>query len=269
MSDEKPAKPQPAGEQTGNLYSRKRVVRKVAPEEKLPFTVHLEELRWRLVYCIITVGVTFTVLYALSEGLFQMVRAPLGTDLVFLAPAEAFFVYLKISLYAAVFISMPMILYQIWEFVAPGLLGAERRYTGYFVVFGTVFFVVGAAFCYFAVLPFGLQFLIGYGGEGLKPMISVSEYISFLFLMTIAFGLVFELPVVILFMVRMGLVTPDWLARQRPYFVVLAFIVGAILTPPDVFSQVVMAVPMLILYEGSIIAARLMFPAKKKESAGD
>lgn len=244
------------GEGAEAAYSRKKVLRKVAPDEKLPFTVHLEELRWRLIYSFVTVVAAFAVLYTVSDSLFQFIRKPIGADLVFLAPAEAFFVYLKLSFYIAIIVSMPMILYQAWEFVAPGLMEAERKYTGGFVVFGSVFFLIGASFCYFIVLPFGLDFLLGYGGEGLTPMISVSNYVSFVFKITIAFGVIFELPIVIVFLTRLGVVTPNALAGKRSYFIVGAFILASILTPPDVFTQVIMAAPMILLFEISIFVSR-------------
>ncbi|VAX23101.1 Twin-arginine translocation protein TatC [hydrothermal vent metagenome] len=247
-------------EEKEERYRYKEVMRKVDSEERLPFTVHLEELRWRMIYCAITLFLVFIALYVMSEELFQYVRKPIGTDLVFLAPAEAFFVYLKLSLYIAVIISMPMILYQMWEFVAPGLLKVERRNTGAFVVFGTIFFVIGAAFCYYMVLPFGLEFLIGYGGEGLTPMISVSNYISFIFKLILAFGVIFEMPIVIVFLTKMGFVTPDSLKKKRSYVVVGSFVLASILTPPDVFTQVVMALPIILLFEGSLIVARFFVP---------
>jgi sec-independent protein translocase protein TatC len=257
VEEEEQMKPAQASEETGSVYQRKNVMRKVEENEKLPFTIHLEELRWRMIYCFVTVLLTFAALYAMSDFLFQIVRKPLGTDLVFLAPAEAFFVYLKLAFYFAIIVSVPMLLYQIWEFVAPGLLGMERRFTGLFVIFGTVFFAIGAAFCYFMVLPYGLQFLIGYGGEGLTPMISVGNYISFIFKLIIAFGIIFEMPIVIVFMTKLGFVTPQTLASGRPYLVVGSFVVASILTPPDVFTQVIMAIPIIILFEASLIVSRV------------
>lgn len=264
--EEKPASE--SRDPVGNLYERKKVMRRVEPDAKLPFTVHLEELRQRLIYCLITVGVVFIGVYAVSDGLLEQVGKPLGMELVYLAPAEAFFALLKLSFYVAVMISMPMILYHAWEFVAPGLLEGERRFTGMFVASGVVFFAMGGAFCYYVVLPVGLKFLMSYGGEGLKPMISVENYISFVFLFIIAFGLIFEMPLVIIFLTKMGLVTPEWLAKQRSYFIVGDFIVAAVLTPtPDVLSQLMMAVPMMILFEAGLLASRLL--RVKKGEPGD
>jgi sec-independent protein translocase protein TatC len=261
----------PAGESHApveSLYERKKIMRRVEPDDKLPFTVHLEELRWRLIYCLVAVGVAFIGVYSVSDAVLEIVRKPLGMELVYLGPAEGFFMYMKLSFYVAVMIAMPVILYHTWEFVAPGLLAGERRFTGLFVVFGVIFFAMGAAFCYYAVLPVGLKFLTSYGGEGLKPMISVGNYISFVFMFILAFGLIFEMPLVIVFLIRMGLATPEWFAKQRSYFIVGDFIVAAVLTPtPDVISQLMMAVPMMILFEVGLLASRLIAP--KKAEKGD
>jgi sec-independent protein translocase protein TatC len=256
VNDENQMRPSEASKETGGIYQRNKVMRKVGEDEKLPFTVHLEELRWRLIYCFVTVLLTFFVFYFFSDYLFQLVREPLGTDLVFLAPTEAFFVYLKLAFYFAIITSVPMLLYQSWEFVAPGLLNLERKYSGSFVVFGTVFFAIGASFCYFVVLPYGLQFLISYGGEGLTPMISVGNYISFVFKLIITFGLIFEMPIVIVFLTKLGFVTPETLSSSRPYMIVGSFVVASILTPPDIFTQIVMAGPIILLFEASLIISR-------------
>lgn len=266
MNEENQPEPRATVGSKETLYDRKKVMRKINEDEKLPFTVHLEELRWRLIYCAITIGVTFIALYAMSDALFGMIRKPLDTDLVFLAPAEAFFVYLKISIYFALIISIPMILYQMWMFTAPGLLGAERTYTGPFVIFGTIFFAIGATFCYFVVLPLGLKFLIGYGGEGLTPMISVGNYISFIFKLMIAFGLVFEMPIVIIFLTKLGFVNPATLAAKRSYFIVGSFVVASLLTPPDVFTQIIMAVPIILLFEISLLVSKYFIKPKEPEN---
>lgn len=265
MDEEKLDQPEPVPVETEFDFDRRKVMRKVDPEEKLPFVAHLEELRWRLIYCVVTVAVTFAALYVMSDYLYQVIRKPIGRELVFLAPAEAFFVYLKISIYAALIVSVPMILYQAWEFIAPGLLPVERRSAGPFVIFGTIFFAIGAAFCYFMVLPYGLEFLIGYGGEGLTPMISVGAYVSFVFKLMIAFGVIFELPIVILFLTRLGIMDPESIAAKRPYLVVGSFIIASLLTPPDIFTQIIMALPIIALFEMSLLAARFFV----KEEADD
>ncbi len=262
MDDSKKEETESAKE---DVYSRKKVVRKVEEDEKLPFTVHLEELRWRLIYCVVTIAVLFVALYAFSDKLFELVRKPITVDLVFLAPAEAFFVYVKISIYIAIFISTPMLLYQIWQFIAPGLFESERKYTAGFVIFGTLFFLIGASFCYFLVLPMGLEFLLGYAGAGLKPMISVGNYISFIFKMTLAFGVIFEMPIVIVFFTKLGFVTPETLRTKRGYLIVGSFVVASILTPPDIFTQVIMALPIILLFEMSLLVAKFFVPKPIEE----
>ncbi len=246
-----------SAESKSTAMEKKKVLRQVGADEQLPFTLHLEELRMRIIYVVATVAIVFAALYAVSDGLFEIIRRPLDTQLHFFGPAAAFFAYLKISIYGAIIISIPMILYQAWEFIAPGLLQTERKYTGAFVIFGTLFFLLGAAFCYYVVLPFGLKFLISYGGEGLTPVISVGEYLSFIFKLMIAFGLIFELPIVIVFLTQLGLVTPASLAKKRPYLIVGSFVIASILTPPDIFTQVIMAFPIIILFEGSLLVSRL------------
>jgi len=267
MSEDKTGAPVDAAKETGGAMPRKKIVRKVEEGEKLPLTVHLEELRWRIIICAVTVSACFVVLYTISDYLFELVRKPIGMDLVFLAPAEAFFVYLKISIYMAIFVSVPMILYQAWEFLAPGLLQSERKYTGGFVLFGAIFFLIGATFCYTMVLPYGLSFLIGYGGDGLTPMISVGNYISFVFKMTLAFGAIFEMPIIIVFLAKLGLVDPYTLGEKRSYFIVGSFVAASILTPPDVFTQIIMAVPMILLFELSVIVSK--FFVKETEVEDD
>lgn len=250
-------------EDTPKNLSEKERLRRVGSDEKLPFTIHLEELRTRIIYCAVTVFLVFAVLYSVSDALFNYFRQPMGEyGLIAIAPTEAFFAFLKVSFYLAIIISVPMLLYHSWEFVAPGLLESERRYTGWFVVVGTLFFGIGSSFCYFIVLPFGLDFLLSFGGDDIVPQISANNYISFMFKMIIAFGMIFELPLVIVFLTMLGIVTPEDLASKRPFFIVGSFVVAAILTPPDVFTQAIMALPMIILFELSLIFSKIFIKPK-------
>ena len=243
---------------------KKEPLRRVEEDEKLPFTAHLEELRTRIIYCAATVFIIFAIFYSVSDYLFDYFREPMGGfELIAIAPTEAFFAYLKVSFYAALIVSVPMLLFHSWEFVSPGLLESERRYTGWFVVAGSIFFAIGASFCYFVVLPFGIQFLLSYGGSDIIPQITVNNYISFVFKIIIAFGAIFELPLVIFFLTFLGIVTPESLASQRPFFIVGSFVVGAILTPPDPFTQTVMAMPMIILFELSLLVSRIIIKKEK------
>jgi sec-independent protein translocase protein TatC len=249
-------------------------------DEKMSFFSHLEELRKRIVVSLVAVGIGFILTFSYSETILRFLKRPLTTDLVFsraypflrtvprpgtpidlifLAPAEAFWMHMKIALLTGLMLVLPVLLHQIWKFIAPGLLPREKRYALPFVILATMFFVFGLLFCFFFVLPFALKFLLTYKTENLKPMISVGNYVDFTSKFLLAFGLIFELPLVIAIAARMGLVTPQWLSKNRKYAILINFTIAAILTPtPDVFNQTLMALPMCLLYEVGIWAARLL-----------
>ena len=228
-------------------------------EKNMPFTGHLEELRYRLIVVFVTIGCCFIALYPLSKNLLIIFSAPIEEKLHVLAPTEGFIVFLKLSLFGAIVVSLPMTLYQLWAFIAPGLYAKEKKYVLPFVLLGTIFFGIGGLFSYKIILPFGLKFLLGYGRDLLQPIISVANYITFVTRMILVFGAVFELPLIALFLTKLGVVTPALMRRYRKYAIVGAFILGAILTPPDVFTQVLMAGPLIILYEISIWASVLFW----------
>ncbi len=231
--------------------------------EKLPFTAHLEELRDRLIHCAIAIAVGFAISYIFKEKLFQILTRPLiqvmeqGDTLIFTGIPEAFFTYLKVSLLTGILLAIPVIMYEFWMFVAPGLYKNERRLLVPIALISSVFFVGGALFGYFIVFPYGFKFLLGFATETLRPLPSMKEYLSFATKLLLAFGLVFELPLVITFLARLGLVTVPFLKRNRKYALVLFFAGSAFLTPPDVVTQVMMAIPLMLLYEISILGARL------------
>ncbi|MCP4396380.1 MAG: twin-arginine translocase subunit TatC [bacterium] len=236
-------------------------------EKNLSLTGHLEELRYRIVVALLTVGACFLALYPLSKNLLLLIRAPMEEQLYMLAPTEAFVVHLKLAIFGAIIISVPMILYQAWAFVAPGLYSNEKKYTLPFVLVATLFFLLGGLFAYKVILPFGLSFLLGFGGDLVKPIISVSNYVSFVTKMILVFGTIFELPVVVVFLTKMGIVTPELMRKYRKYAIVCAFVLGAILTPPDVFTQALMAGPLIVLYEISIWVC--VFLSKKTSEEDD
>jgi sec-independent protein translocase protein TatC len=237
-------------------------------DRKLPFLGHLEELRSRLVASAIAVGIGFALCYAFSERLFLILASPLtsimpeGDHLIFTSLPEMFFTYLKISLVSGLLVASPVVFYEMWMFVAPGLYRNEKRLVIPFVSISTVLFVGGSLFAYFIVFPFGFKFFLGFSSEYVKALPSVKQYFSFSIKLLLAFGLVFELPVVIFFLTKLGLVTPAFLKKNRKYAILLIFIVSAILTPPDVITQFMMAVPLLTLYELGIMVARFAKPAK-------
>jgi sec-independent protein translocase protein TatC len=231
-------------------------------EDKVPFTEHLEELRSRLIVCFVAIAIGFAVSYGFKERLFKILTAPLievmqeGDKLIFTGLPEAFFTYLKVAFLAGCLLAAPVIIYEFWMFVAPGLYRKERRILAPIVILSTFFFVGGALFGYFLVFPWGFEFFLGFATEIIRPLPSMKEYLGFATKLLIAFGLVFELPLVITFMARLGLVSVDFLRKNRRYAVLLFFIGAAILTPPDVVTQIMMAVPLMVLYEISILGAK-------------
>ena len=240
-----------------------------AADEKLPFTVHLEELRNRLIKCFIAAGVGFVASFGFKETLFEILVKPLiavmeqGDTLIFTGLPEAFFTYLKVSFLSGIMLATPVILYQFWMFVAPGLYQKERRLLIPVVFLSSFFFIGGSLFGYFVVFPFGFKFFLGFATESIRPLPSMKEYLSFSSKLLLAFGLVFEMPLVLTFLARLGVVSVDFLKKNRKYSILLFFVAAAILTPPDVITQVMMALPLIVLYEISIIGARIF--GKKKE----
>jgi sec-independent protein translocase protein TatC len=244
-------------------------------DEKLPFTGHLEELRRRLIVCFIAVGVGFVAAYFFKERLFEVLTQPLLSameadrrEIIYTNPAEAFFVYLKVSLLSGAIATSPLILYQFWMFVAPGLYEKERRLMLPVVFLSSFFFVGGALFGYFVVFPYGFKFLLGFGTDWIRPLPKMSEYFSFASKLLLAFGFVFELPLIVTFLAKLGLVSVVFLKKNRKYALLLFFVGAALLTPPDVVTQVMMALPLMLLYEISIIGARL-FGRKPLDESSD
>ncbi|HIC86277.1 MAG TPA: twin-arginine translocase subunit TatC [Desulfobacterales bacterium] len=241
-------------------------------DEKQPFLSHLEELRKRLIYCAIAVAVGFAVAYVFKERLFQILVTPLkevmpeGEQLIFTNLPEMFLTYLKVALIAGLLGAAPVIFYQLWMFVAPGLYQHEKRLMIPFVLFSTLLFVGGALFGYFVVFPFGFKFFMGFSNEFVRALPSVKQYFSFSMKLLFAFGIIFELPVVAFFLAKVGLISPEFLRKQRKYAILLTFVIAAILTPPDVVTQMMMAGPLIVLYEISILVSK-MARVKKVEEA--
>jgi sec-independent protein translocase protein TatC len=243
--------------------------------EKQPFLSHLEELRKRLVAISIGVGVAFVICYIFSERLFQYLILPLktvlpkGDRLIFTNLPEMFITYLKVSLIAGILLAAPFIFYELWLFIAPGLYQREKKYVIPFVLFSTILFVGGSLFGYFVVFPFGFKFFLGFSNEYVKALPSVKQYFSFSIKLLFAFGIVFELPVVVFFLTKIGLVTADFLKKQRKYAILLTFVIAAILTPPDVATQCMMAGPLIVLYEISILISKMAGRKKQDEEASE
>jgi len=259
-------------------------------DEKMPFTGHLTELRKRIIISLVALLAGFLASFNYSENIFDVLTLPLRSEigfsmrypfiafvpthiknptLVFLAPAEAFWMHLKVSFVVGLIISLPVIFHQLWKFISPGLLPKEKKYVAPFVATATLLFLAGAAFCFLFVLPFAMGFLLTYKIGALTPMLSVGNYVDFCLKFILSFGAVFELPIVIIFLTHMGIVTPKTLAKNRKYAILLAFVAGAILTPtPDAFNQTLMAVPIIILYEAGILVSRFFVRRKPAKEEG-
>ncbi len=236
------------------------------PETELPkmtFLDHLEELRRRLVISVVAVAVAFFACWAFAEPIFALLQAPLSQ---FLAPGDKlaytrltapFFLYMKVSFFAGLFLASPVILLQLWLFVAPGLYKKERRLAAPFIIFGTLFFVLGGYFGYRYLLPATCSFFVETGKQ-FKQMVTVDDYFSFASTIILACGLVFETPILIFFLARLGIVTPAFLLQKFKYAVVLSFVIAAIVTPtPDMVTQSALAIPMILLYLIGIAVAYL------------
>ncbi len=246
------------------------------PEEyQAPLTEHLAELRKRLINSLIALAVGAIAVFMKVEFFFQIFQEPLKKafpkmKLVALTPTESFFTALKISLLVGFVLASPIVFYQVWKFIEPALYEEEKKLVVPFVFFTTLFFTLGVTFAFFGVLPLAIKFLITYGYEYLQveAMISVSSYISFLIRLLLAFGLAFELPVILALLSRLGLVSPEGLSKFRPYFVVGAFTFAALITPPDIISQIFLALPLVIFYEISIYASKILYPKSLKSQRG-
>lgn len=229
----------------------------------MPLTAHLAELRSRLIWCMVALAVGFIVCYGFSDKIVAALQSPvvligqpLQVPLQIIAPAEAFVTYIKVGLIAGLFLVLPFILYQLWKFVAPGLLEHEKKYTVPFLIGAAVLFY-GGGVIFYGILPFVMHFLLSFAKGGIKAQLSVGYYVTFCVRLMIAFGLVFQLPMVVIFLTQLGLVSSRLLVTHFRYAVVVSFVVAAVLTPTtDPVSLVAMVLPMLLLYGLSILAAK-------------
>jgi sec-independent protein translocase protein TatC len=239
----------------------------------MPLTGHLAELRTRLFACVIAIAIGFLLCYAVKEKIVAalqappvLVGAPVKVPLQIIAPAEAFLTYLKVSFLAGLFLALPFVLYELWKFVAPGLLEHEKKYTVPFVVSSTALFYAGGV-VFYVLLPLVIEFLLSFSSDDIVAQLSVAYYVSFCIRMMIAFGVVFQLPTVVVFLTQLGLLSSRILTRYFRYAVVLIFVVAAVVTPPDVISQTFIALPMLLLYGVSILLAKRIEKRRVAQSA--
>ncbi|HAT50281.1 MAG: twin-arginine translocase subunit TatC [Nitrospirae bacterium] len=237
-------------------------------DDKTPLLDHLIELRRRIANSVLSILVGFLICYAYADQVFAFLVAPLrevlGPDakMIYTGLHEAFFTYMKVSFYAGLFLAMPVILSQIWLFVAPGLYQHEKKFFFPFLVLTPVLFFTGGALSYEFVFPLAFKFFLSFTTPSIEALPSLKEYLSLAMTMIFGFGLVFELPVVILLLIKIGAVSTASLVAKRKYFVIVAFVVGGVLTPPDPISQIMLAIPILILYEISILFGRYLEKGK-------
>lgn len=247
---------------------------KPAEPQEQSFVSHLVELRDRLLRVIVAAVVVFLVLMPFANDLYTWLAQPLlaslptGATMIATQVASPFLTPFKFTFMLALFLCVPLILYQAWAFIAPGLYQSERRIVFPLLVSSCALFYLGVAFAYFVVFPLVFGFLTSTAPEGVSVMTDIASYLDFVLLMFFAFGIAFEVPVATVVVVWAGIATPDSLVAKRPYIIVGAFVVGMLLTPPDVLSQTLLAIPMWLLFEVGIFAARRMLP-QRGESEGD
>ena len=236
-------------------------------EKRMPFLEHLEELRWTLFRSIIGIVVGAIISYVFSQQIVDFLRRPAPADLqmIYLSPTEGFMIYIKVALFAGLFVSLPYVAYEFWKFVVPGLLEKEKKLVMPIVVFTVICFLIGAAFAYFVIIPFAVDFLLSYQSDYLVANWTIGKYLGFVVTLLLTFGVVFELPVLSFFLTSIGILTPEFLRSKRRYGIVIIFIVAAIFTPPDVFTQFMMAIPLIFLYEISIVISRMV--VRKREAS--
>ncbi len=232
-------------------------------EAALPFMSHLIELRTRLLKIVVFVIAVFLALSAYANEIYSFLAGPLmkhmpqNSTMIAIDVASPFFTPFKLALVVAVFISVPVILYQFWAFVAPGLYKRERRMVFPLLIASTFLFYLGVVFAYFVVFPLSFGFLTAAAPTGVAIMTDITKYLDFVLTLFFAFGICFEVPIFTIVMVWTGLITPESLAEKRPYVIVGAFVIGAFLTPPDAISQTLLAVPMWMLFEIGLLFSKL------------
>jgi sec-independent protein translocase protein TatC len=251
-------------------------------DQEAPFATYLREIRKRLILSFIAVGVGFLICYGFSDSIFDILTAPLikniqniraqnihvESTLIFRSVAEAFFTYMKVGFVAGLMLASPFVLYQIWGLVGRRLDQDKKRYVLLFVLAGSLFFALGILFGYFVALPFGCKFLLKYASKSIRPMPDMNDYLSFSVRFLLTFGLVFEFPILLLILARIGAINAKMLGQKRRYAILLIFIFAFIISPPDIISQVLMALPLMGLYEVSILLCKI-FEKKPEEILTD
>ncbi len=217
-----------------------------------PLRDHLQEFRKRLIICLVVVAIAALACYNYVDDIIALLSGPAG-KLYFMNPSEVFFTYMEIALYAGILFTLPVLLYEVWAFVAPALWPEEKRAVLVILPTAVILFYVGLVFAYYLVIPAAVTFFMGFATQTLQPMFSLESYLSFILALTLPFGFIFELPLIVVFLAKIGLVTGDFLKGKRKILIVIAFIFAAVVSPTtDIFTQTMIAVPLIVLYEISL-----------------
>lgn len=221
-------------------------------EGDMPISGHLQEFRMRLIICLVAVAIASMGAYQFVEDIIAIISAPAG-KLYFLNPTEVFFSYLEIAIWTGIVVTLPILCYEVWQFVRPALVPDEQHAVWWLVPTAVMLFYIGIAFSFYLVLPAAVQFFMGFSTDSLQPMFSLNSYLSFFIAFVVPFGVVFELPLILFFLGKLGIISSHFLKQKRRIWIVLAFIFAGIISPTtDIFTQVMIAVPMIVLYEVSI-----------------
>lgn len=267
QSDPDAGKPDAGKPDAGRPHDREKADDN--PEKRMPFLDHLEELRWTILRSLIAVVLGAVVCYLFSREIVTFLRSlgPEDLKLIYLAPTEGFMIYIKVAIFSGLVLSMPYVVYEFWKFIVPGLLEKEKKLVPPIVAFTVLCFATGASFAALVIIPLGLKFLLSFQTDFLTASITIGKYLGFVVTIILVFGVVFELPVLSFFLTKIGILTPEFLRRNRRYGIVLIFIMAAVLTPPDIFTQLMLAGPLIMLYEISIWVSRMV--KSKEEEAED
>jgi sec-independent protein translocase protein TatC len=232
----------------------------MANEVQMTVIEHLEELRQRLMKCLIAVAVTTALSFAFTTQIMRILIAPAGIKPVFLRPTEMFITYFRVALLSGSILAMPVIVYQVIQFIWPGLQSSERSYVRIIVPAATLSFILGVLFTYFVLLPFSLRYLVSFGGDLVEAKWAIGEYISFVTTLLFWSGVVFETPLIVYFLARWRIVSPQFLSRNRKFAVLLIAVIAAVITPtPDPFNMGLVMIPLLLMYEAGILLAKLAY----------
>lgn len=232
----------------------------MANEAQMTIIEHLEELRQRLMKCLLAVAVTTALSFAFTSQIMRILIAPAGIKPVFLRPTEMFVTYFRVALLAGSILAMPVIVYQTVQFVWPGLRNSERAYLRIIVPAATLSFVLGVLFTYFVLLPFALRYLVSFGGDLVEAKWAIGEYISFVTTLLFWSGVIFETPLIMYFLARLRLISPQFLSRNRKFAIIIIAVLAAVITPtPDPFNMGLVMLPLLLMYEAGILLAKLAY----------